>query len=78
MKDFDNQVIDALGGLEPLKAIVDAGELTDDQYEILFPIYQPEMPYGTQKARTGDPYTFISDRLEDLVFRLIEKEKIHE
>jgi hypothetical protein len=24
-----------------------------------------EMPYGTMKARTGDPYNWISDRLAD-------------
>jgi len=32
----------------------------------LFEYFQEDMPYGTQKARTGDPDVWIMDRLEDL------------
>jgi len=71
----DALVIDALGGLESLRAVVDAGDLTDDQYEKLYDIYEQEMPYGTMKARTGDPYEFILGKLEDIVNRLISKEE---
>ena len=41
-------------------------ELSDEAYEIAFNYYldNGEMPYGTAKARTGDPYNWISDRLE--------------
>lgn len=41
------------------------GELDDDLYEALFDYYfnAGEMPYGTAKARTGDPYEWIGDRL---------------
>ena len=28
--------------------------------------FQEDMPYGTQKARTGDPDEFIYDALQDL------------
>ena len=32
----------------------------------LFGHFQEEMPYGTQKARTGDPDEYIYDALQDL------------
>ena len=32
-------------------------------YDIFFDYYSDEMPYGTQKARDGDPYEWIFDRL---------------
>ena len=37
--------------------------------KLLFDLYghfQDQMPYGTQKARDGDPDEFIYDALEDL------------
>ena len=34
-------------------------------YDIFFGYYQDEMPYGTQKARDGDPYVWIQMRLEE-------------
>ena len=34
--------------------------------EDLYNHFQEDMPYGTQKARTGDPDEFIYDALEDL------------
>lgn len=33
-------------------------------FEKLFCFFQYEMPYGVQKARTGDPIVWILDRLE--------------
>ena len=41
------------------------GDLDDDLYHALYDYYSDngEMPYGTMKARTGDPYNWISDRL---------------
>ena len=35
-------------------------------YTALYRYYQDEMPYGTQKARDGDPMEWITDRLDDL------------
>jgi hypothetical protein len=35
--------------------------------DALYDFYQTEMPYGVQKARTGDPDTWILNRLERLV-----------
>ena len=34
--------------------------------EELFTYFQEDMPYGTQKARDGDPDEWIMNRLEDL------------
>jgi len=44
------------------------GELSDELYENLFDYFTmetKEMPYGTAKARTGDPYEWISDKLNE-------------
>lgn len=71
----DHKVIEILGGHESVRAAVDAGELTTEQYEALFPIYMDEMPYGTAKARTGDPEHFILKELENLAERLVPEEK---
>jgi hypothetical protein len=43
----------------------DSGELDDDLYEALYDYYFDDMPYGTKKARTGDPYEWVSQRLSD-------------
>lgn len=40
------------------------GELDDDLYSALYDYYFDDMPYGTKKARTGDPYEWISQRLD--------------
>jgi hypothetical protein len=42
------------------------GDLSDALYNALFDYYSDsgEMPYGTAKARDGDPYEWISNRLE--------------
>lgn len=39
------------------------GDLPTHLYEELYDIFWREMPYGTAKARTGDPYQWISERL---------------
>ena len=36
--------------------------------------FQDQMPYGTQKARTGDPDEFIYDALENLGLLLGEQQ----
>lgn len=42
-----------------------SGDLDDDLYDALFDYYSStgEMPYGVAKARTGDPYNWVSDKL---------------
>ena len=41
---------------------------------ILMEDFQEEMPYGIQKARTGDPDEYIYDKLEDLGLPLGEQQ----
>jgi hypothetical protein len=38
------------------------GDLDDDLYHALYDYYFDDMPYGTKKARDGDPYEWVSDR----------------
>jgi len=38
------------------------GDMSDDLFHALYDYYSDDMPYGTQKGRTGDPYEWISDR----------------
>ena len=42
--------------------------------EDLYGHFQEDMPYGTQKARTGDPDEFIYNALEDLGLPLGEQQ----
>ena len=42
--------------------------------EDLYKHFQEDMPYGTQKARTGDPDEFIYDALENLELPLGEQQ----
>ena len=50
-----------------VKKFEQGADLDDDLYEALFDYYfnAGEMPYGTAKARTGDPYEWVSQRLYD-------------
>lgn len=45
---------------------LEAQELSTELFEFLFDFYQADMPYGTAKARTGDPYQWIIDKLISL------------
>ena len=58
-----------------LKVSGDVMEIYDTPlYQALFDYYQDEMPYGTQKARDGDPVEWINDRLDDLnIFESTQK-----
>ena len=40
------------------------GELSDDLFHALYDYYFDDMPYGTKKARTGDPYEWVSERFD--------------
>ena len=42
--------------------------------QALYERYMSEMPYDTQKARDGDPYEWIAERLERSYAHLIEDE----
>jgi len=55
LKRFSREVKDFKAG----------GEISDDLYHALYDYYFDDMPYGTKKARDGDPYEWVSDRLAD-------------
>jgi hypothetical protein len=38
------------------------GDMSDDLFHALYDYYFDDMPYGTKKARDGDPYEWVSDR----------------
>lgn len=40
------------------------GELDNELYDALYDYYFDDMPYGVKKARTGDPYEWVTDRLD--------------
>jgi hypothetical protein len=39
-----------------------SGDMSDDLYHALYDYYFDDMPYGTKKARDGDPYEYVADR----------------
>jgi hypothetical protein len=40
----------------------ESGDMSEDLYHALYDYYFDDMPYGTKKARDGDPYEWIADR----------------
>lgn len=61
--------------MKTLKEILDKHEYSGDIDQLLndkdafydlFVFFLPEMPYGTAKARDGDPYLWIADRILEL------------
>ena len=53
----------------------DIDQLDDEKLMLdLYMHFQDQMPYGTQKARTGDPDEFIYDALENLGLPLGEQQ----
>ena len=53
----------------------DIEDLDDEKLMLdLYMHFQEDMPYGTQKARTGDPDEFIYDALQDLGLPLGEQQ----
>ena len=50
---------------------VNGSDLSEELYDDLFEYYAftvAEMPYGTAKARTGDPFEWITTRFESDVW----------
>lgn len=56
---------------QEIMKIIKAKDLNDKQFAKIFDYYMSgagsgEMPMGTMKARTGDPYEWIVDRLSSI------------
>ena len=47
-----------------IKDFKEGGDLHGDLFDALYDYYFDDMPYGTKKARDGDPYEWISQRLD--------------
>lgn len=41
------------------KGDMEVGEFVDKHFDQLFALHMHEMPYGTAKARTGDPHFWL-------------------
>ena len=66
---------------EAWKKVLDDGDIYDDTdlYSDLYEYYSTDpdyMPYGTQKARDGDPVEWITMRLDDI--GAFEKPETHD
>ena len=48
-----------------IKDFTETGDMSDDLYDALYDYYFDDMPYGTKKARTGDPHEWVADRFAD-------------
>jgi hypothetical protein len=48
-----------------IKDFTETGNMSDDLYDALYDYYFDDMPYGTKKARTGDPHEWVADRFAD-------------
>ena len=50
-----------------VKDFTQTGDMSDALYDALYDYYFDDMPYGTKKARDGDPHEWVADRFaEDL------------
>jgi len=49
-----------------LEEFKNSGDLYNNLYDVLYEHYlnNGEMPYSIAKARTGDPYTWVCEKLE--------------
>jgi len=45
-----------------VRKFMQSGDMDNDLYDALYDYYFDDMPYGTKKARTGDPYEWVADR----------------
>ena len=50
-----------------VKDFTQTGNMSDPLYDALYDYYFDDMPYGTKKARDGDPYEWISNRFSDAI-----------
>lgn len=50
---------------------LDPDNMNIGTWEMIYNHFQDEMPYGTQKARTGDPYQWIADKMSRMFGKLL-------
>jgi hypothetical protein len=49
-----------------VKGKVEPEDMNIETWELLYNHFSNEMPYGTQKARTGDPYQWIANKMNSM------------
>lgn len=62
----EREQVEALLGV-PVEEVLRQDEFTEEQMVKLLEFYSSEMPYGTMKARTGDPYQWLFNRFSRLM-----------
>jgi hypothetical protein len=45
-----------------VKDFLSGNDMSQELYDALYDYYHEDMPYGTKKARTGDPHEWVADR----------------
>ncbi len=68
VKESREQLSESLSAIarhygKEMRDFATTGKLDDDLYDALYDYYFDDMPYGVKKARTDDPYSWISDKL---------------
>jgi hypothetical protein len=48
-----------------VREFTQSGDMDNDLYDALYDYYFDDMPYGTKKARDGDPHEWVSNRFAD-------------
>jgi hypothetical protein len=48
-----------------VREFTQSGDMDNDLYDALYDYYFDDMPYGTKKARDGDPHEWVADRFAD-------------
>jgi hypothetical protein len=66
MVNFDKAELNLMKSVEG--GMMDYDDLPNELQDKLFEHFLPEMPYGTAKARTGDPIQFILDHINEAIF----------
>lgn len=68
VKEAREQITESLAAIarhygKEMRDFATTGNLDEDLYDALYDYYIDDMPYGVKKARTDDPYSWISDKL---------------
>lgn len=65
MRNSLKAILDRHPQFDPTEFLMGKENIDSALFEDLYDFYFREMPYGTAKARDGDPYQWIYNRLEE-------------
>lgn len=65
---YENTLVLTKEDVRELAARFRAGDeaIVEDYFNRLCEYFSDEMPYGTMKARDGDPYIWLANKLENM------------